>query len=183
MDKMNRKQMINFLRDMEKRKETLKAEKVRIRSSVESMEEAIHRNTFSHMDNVGSFTPGYNPDKVLHILLNSERDTEEETRSMVGQMQVIYEMEDEISYVQQCILCLPGIDRELITEVFIGNGNVKEMAGGYGYCPSYFYSKLNASVDRLVAMYNKDCEHENGERAERFKNEVRPYMSRQEDPS
>lgn len=182
MEKMNRKQMIDFLRDMKKRKEALSDEKIRIRSSAETMEEAIRRNTFIHSDNDGSSTHGYDTDKVLHILLNSERDIEEEKRSMVLQMHVIYEIQDKINYIQQCILLLPGADRKIITEVLIDDENVGKMADKYGFCLSHFYEKLNQSVDRLVDLYNQGCEHAGCGSADRFILEVRTDMVTQEDP-
>ena len=94
--------MIEFLKGMEKREKILQEEKVILRSSVETLEEAIARNNFAHHDDgSGIVASGFAPDKVLRILLNSQRDIEDETRAMVLRMRDIYEKEDQINY-QRC---------------------------------------------------------------------------------
>jgi len=181
MEKMNRKQMIEFLRDMNKKKEVLDAEKTRILSSVETIEAAIKGNTYSHPDNIGAgFIRGYDPDKVLKILLNSERDIQEEIRCVVTQMESIYEIEDMINSVRHCLILLSGSDGKMISEVFIEHKKVSAIAEDYSFCQTYFYTRLNQAVDRLVNLYNSECERSGNERAEHFRRDIYPYMPSEE---
>ena len=72
MEKMTEDEMIEFLKGMNRREQILEEEKKRLRGSVETMEEAIERNNFAHHgDESGINTPGFSPDKVLRVLLNS----------------------------------------------------------------------------------------------------------------
>lgn len=90
MEKMTKDEMIEFLKGMEKREKILQKEKAILRGSVETLEEAIARNNFAHHDDgSGITTPGFAPDKVLHILLNSQRDIEDETRAMVLRIKLL----------------------------------------------------------------------------------------------
>ena len=95
MNRMTKEEMIEFLKGMDQRRQILEEEKRRVRGSVETLEEAIQRNNFSrNADESGIIASGFSPDKVLRVLLNSERDIEEETRAMVKRMREILETED-----------------------------------------------------------------------------------------
>lgn len=176
MEKMDRKQMTEFLRELKALQETVKKEKLKIRSCVETMEEAIVRNTFSHKENDGSSNKGFKSDKVLRVLLDSERDIEEETRVMVQRMRAIYEIEDEIDCVNSCVCALRGIDREIITDVYIENGNIDVEAVKFGYSRNYFYRRLGRAVDSVVDSYNKLCSDQEPSKASRFLREVQKAM-------
>ena len=107
MEKMTKKEMIAFLKGMDKRKEYLENKKSRLKGSVETLEEAIQRNTFSKPDDDAGVVSGtFSPDKVFRVLLNSQRDIEEETKSMVYRMRDIYTAEDQIDFVRYCLLQL-----------------------------------------------------------------------------
>ena len=75
METMTKDQMVQFLRGMNAKKQFLCDEKKRLKGSIESLEEAISRNSFARSnDNLGTASGCVNTDKVLHVLLNSRRD-------------------------------------------------------------------------------------------------------------
>ena len=120
METMTKDQMVQFLRGMNAKKQFLSDEKKRLKGSIESLEEAISRNSFARSnDNLGTASGSVNTDKVLHVLLNSRRDIEEETRNCVIRMHDIYAAEDQIDYVCRCLYRLDGQDQYLINEVYV----------------------------------------------------------------
>ena len=67
MEKMTKKEMIAFLKGMDKRKEYPENEKSRLKGSVETLEEAIQRNTFSKPDDDAGVVSGtFSPDSSIH---------------------------------------------------------------------------------------------------------------------
>ena len=87
---MTRQEMIEFLRGMNMKQAWLEEEKRRLKGTIETMEDAIVRNTFSkNNDESGILSSGFCADKVLKILLSSERDIEEQTKLMVYRMRGI----------------------------------------------------------------------------------------------
>ena len=78
MERMTKAEMIDFLKNMNRKERILADEKKRLRGSVETLEEAIERNNFSRStDESGIVAQGFSPDKVFRVLLNSQRDIEE----------------------------------------------------------------------------------------------------------
>ena len=177
MEKMSKAEMIDFLKGMNQKTQILEEEKRRLRRSVETMEEAISRNNFSHKgDESGITTPGFSPDKVLRVLLDSQRDIEEETRSMVIHMRDIYEKEDQISYIKRCLLDMDTLDQMLIREAYMNDVVVEQLVTRFCMSRSQLYRKLHKAVDKLVEIYNASCQTQCSFRAERLITEVTPYM-------
>ena len=176
MERMTREEMADFLRNMKARQAALKEEKGQLLGSVETLEEAIKRNSFARMDSDGSGFQGFNPDKVLKVLLDSQRDIEEETRYMAKRMHFIYEMEDQIDYVEDCLFRLEEAERKLLMEAYVKGGVIDQMADKFGYSRSYFYKKLNRTLDKLVSVYNKNCRTALYMKADRLLKELLPYM-------
>ena len=111
MERMTKAEMIIFLKGMDQRTKILEEERRRLMGSVETLEEAISRNNFAHHDDgSGIAAPGFAPDKVLRVLLDSRRDVEEETRDMVQQLREIYEKEDQIRFIRRCLLQMETMD-------------------------------------------------------------------------
>ena len=150
--------MIEFLKGMNKRAMLLEEEKRRIRGSVETLEEAIERNNFAHHgDETGIATPGFSPDKVLRVLLNSQRDIEEETRNMVLQMRDIYEKEDQINFVRRCLLRMETKEQDLIREVYINDTVIDKLVPKMNISRSQLYRYLQRAMDNLLSIYNASC--------------------------
>ena len=162
---------------MNQKAQILEEEKIRLRGSVETMEEAILRNNFAHKgDESGISTPGFSPDKVLRVLLDSQRDIEEETRAMVLYMRDIYEKEDQISFVRRCLLEMDTQDQVLIREAYINDVVVEQLVNKLCMSRSQLYRKLQKAVDNLVDIYNASCQGQSSFRAQRLISEVIPYM-------
>lgn len=177
MERMTRAEMIDFLKSMEKKTQILADEKKRLRGSVETMEEAIARNNFSHKtDESGIMTPGFSPDKVFRVLLNSQRDIEEETRAMVLHMRDIYEKEDQISFVRRCLLEIDTTEQLLIRDAYLNDIVVEQLASKFSMSRSQLYRKLQKAVDNLLKIYNASCLNQKSFRAQRLISEVIPYM-------
>ena len=177
MNKMTKAEMVEFLKGMELRSKILKEEKRQLLGSVETMDEAIKRNSFSHADNgSGSTSAGFAPDKVLRVLLSSQRDIEEETRAMVLHMRDIYEKEDQIRFVRHCLLQMESSDQHLIREAYLKDVLIDQL--GYRLClsRSQVYRRLQRAVDHLVEIYNASCQEISSFRAQRLIREVIPYM-------
>ena len=171
MEKMTRPEMIEFLKGINQREKYLDEEKRLVKVSVETLEEAIQRNSFAkNPDESGIVSRGFSPDKVLHVLLNSERDIEEETISMVCRMRDLYELEDQIDFVRTCILQIPAKEQFLINSV------IEALAKQTSLSPSYLYRKLKSALERLLTVYNSSCEQARSIKAERLIREVIPYM-------
>ena len=177
MEKMTKDEMIEFLKGMNRREQILEEEKKRLRGSVETMEEAIERNNFAHHgDESGINTPGFSPDKVLRVLLNSQRDIEEETRNMVFQMRDIYEQQDKINFVRRCLLKMEAQDQHLLREVYINDSAVEVVASKMCLSRSYFYKLLHKALGSLLSIYNASCHEQTSIRARRLISEVITYM-------
>ncbi len=177
MEKMTRPEMIEFLKGINQRQKFLDEEKRLVKGSVETLEEAIQRNSFAkNPDESGIISGGFSPDKVFHVLLNSERDIEEETRSMVCRMRDLYEMEDQIDFVRTCILQIPAKEQFLINEFYIKDSVIEVLSTQTNLSPSYLYRKLKSALERLLTVYNSGCEQARSIKAERLIREVIPYM-------
>ena len=177
MEKMTKDEMIEFLKGMEKREKILQEEKASLRGSVETLEEAITRNNFAHHDDgSGIVASGFAPDKVLRILLNSQRDIEDETRAMVLRMRDIYEKEDQINYVRKCLLKMGIQDQYLIREAYFNDMVMEKLVTRFNISRSQIYRKLHKAVENLVKIYNASCHEVSSFRAQRLINEVIPYM-------
>ena len=177
MEKMTKAEMIEFLKGMNRRAKLLEKERIRIRNSVETLEEAIERNNFAHHgDETGIATPGFSPDKVLHVLLNSQRDIEEETRNMVYQMRDIYEKEDQIFFVRRCILQMDPKEQDLIREIYIKDTVIETQAARMNISRSQLYRLLQRAMNNLLGIYNASCHEFISIRAKRLISEVIPFM-------
>ncbi len=177
MEKMTKDEMIQFLKGMRKQKEYLETEKDRLKGSVETLEEAIQRNSFSRKaDDSGVISGSFSADKVLHVLLNSQRDIEEETRSMVKRMQEIYMVEDRMDLVNSCLLQIPVREQSLITEFYINDVVIETLSKKTNLSPSYFYRILRSGMRKLLDLYNRRCETAKYVKAERLIREVKPFM-------
>ena len=58
MEQMTREEMVRFLQGMENRRQYLEQEKERVKKSVESLEEAIQRNSFRQTGDESSVIAG-----------------------------------------------------------------------------------------------------------------------------
>ena len=135
--------MIEFLRGMNMKQAWLEEEKRRLKGTIETMEDAIVRNTFSkNNDESGILSSGFCADKVLKILLSSERDIEEQTKGMVYRMRDLYEEEDQIDYVRHCLLKMNGQDQMLLTEIYIKDIVVDQMISKLSMSRSNLYRHL-----------------------------------------
>ena len=156
MERMTKAEMIDFLKNMNRKERILADEKKRLRGSVETLEEAIERNNFSRStDESGIVAQGFSPDKVFRVLLNSQRDIEEETRSMVLHLRNIYEKEDQISFVRRCLLELDTTEQLLIREAYMNDVVVERLVSKFCMSRSQLYRKLHKAVDNLVEIYNE----------------------------
>lgn len=177
MEKMTRGEMITFLKGMDKRRAYLESEKSRLKGNVETLEEAIQRNTFSKPDNdAGVISGSFSPDKVFRVLLNSQRDIEEETRSMVFRMRDLYEAEDQIDFVKYCLLQLSGQDQFLLNEVYVKDGMVDDMTRTMCMSKSNVYRLLQLALKRLLDLYNARCQEMESRKANRLIHELRPFL-------
>ena len=177
MEKMTKAEMIDFLKGMNQKTKILEEEKRLLRGSVETMEEAIARNNFSHNgDETGIVAQGFSPGKVFRVLLNSQRDIEEETRAMVLHMRDIYEKEDQISFVRRCLLEIDITEQLLIREAYLNDVVMEQLTAKFCMSRSQLYRKLHKAVDNLVGIYNASCQGQKSFRAQRLISEVIPYM-------
>ena len=177
MDKMTRTEMIRFLKSMDKRMEYLSREKERLKSSVETLEEAIQRNTFSKPnDDSGVISGTFSPDKIFRVLLNSQRDIEEETRGMFFRLRDIYMAEDQIDFVKYCLLQLSGEDQFFINEVYVKDVMTENMANNLSMSRSNVYRILQIALKRLLDLYNSGCEKAEYRKANRLIYEISPYL-------
>ena len=177
MKKMEKEEMVEFLKGMKRWQQILNEEKDQLKGSVETLEEAIHRNTFSRKaDDSGIRAPGFSPDKVLHILLNSQRDILEEMRSMVNRLRRIYETEDQIDFVRCCLLQIPPREQQVIRGIYFNGILIDSLAKSMDLSRSYLYKLLQKALDDLLAVYNSRCEAEPYEKADRLVREAMQYM-------
>ena len=177
MEKMTKKEMIAFLKGMDKRKEYLENEKSRLKGSVETLEEAIQRNTFSKPDDdAGAVSGTFSPDKVFRVLLNSQRDIEEETKSMVYRMRDIYSAEDQIDFVRYCLLQLNGDDQFLLNEIYVKDAMIENMMKTLSMSQSNVYRLLQRALERLLEVYNSGCQEAVSRKADRLITEIRPFL-------
>ena len=140
---MTRQEMIEFLRGMNMKQAWLEEEKRKLKATIETMEDAIVRNTFSKStDESGILSSGFCVDKVLKILLNSERDIEEQTKLMVYRMRDLYAEEDQIDYVRRCLMKMSGQDQMLLTEIYIKDIVVDQMISKLSMSRSNLYRHL-----------------------------------------
>ena len=152
MERMTKAEMIDFLKNMNRKERILADEKKRLRGSVETLEEAIERNNFSRStDESGIVAQGFSPDKVFRVLLNSQRDIEEETRSMVLHLRNIYEKEDQISFVRRCLLEIDTTEQLLIREdIYICNSDNSQIRHGR-------FQKALITTEKKISMSFKSC--------------------------
>ena len=177
METMTKDQMVQFLRGMNAKKQFLSDEKKRLKGSIESLEEAISRNSFARKDdNLGTSSGCVNTDKVLHVLLNSRRDIEEETRNCVIRMHDIYAAEDQIDYVCRCLYRLDGQDQYLINEVYVKDVIMDQLTNILNMSRSNIYRLLSRALERLLCMYNEGCKSAESYKADRLMADIRPYL-------
>lgn len=177
MEKMTKDEMIVFLRGMRERKQYLKGEKTRLMGCVESLEEAIKRNSFARRDDTSGIPGGgSSPDKVLRILLNSQRDIEEETRCLVLLLRDIYEAEDQIGFMDRCLLRLDGKDQFLLNEAYVMDSAVESLCDKLNMSRSNVYRRLSLALSRLLLIYNAGCETAESNKAVRLMKEVSAFL-------
>ena len=177
MKEMTAEEMIIFLRGMKQQQEILEEEKKILRNSVETLEEAIQRNNFTHHgDESGVASSGFSPDKVLNVLLNSRRDIEEETRNMVCRMRDIYEQEDQIKFVWRCLRQMKIHEQYLLREAYINDVIIEKLGKTLNISKSHLYRQLNKAMDNLLDIYNHSCHQVSSIRAEQLIKDVLPYM-------
>jgi len=113
---------------------------------------------------------------VLKILLNSERDIEEQTKWMVYRMRDLYEEEDQIEYVRRLIMRMSGQDQMLLNEIYVKDVVVDQVVDRLRMSRSNLYRLLQRAVERLLDLYNASCHEERSTKAQRLIQEVLPYM-------
>ena len=169
--------MVRFLRGMESRVRFLESEKKLILSTVESMEEAIERNTFArHDDNVGPVQTSFSPDKIFRVLLNARRDVEEETKEMVVRMKDICLAEDQIEYVKRCMFRLGGEESYALSEVYIKGVSTEVFSLSLSMSKSSLYRLLRSALGNLLEIYNSGCRMAPCRRAERLMRDLSEYL-------
>ena len=177
MKKMDKEEMVEFLKGIKRWELILKEEKKQLIGSVETLDEAIHRNTFSRkMDESGIHGSGFSPDKVLHILLNSQRDIMEEMRTRVNRLRLIYETEDQIDFVRNCLLQIPPREQQVIRGLYLNDMLIDTLAKNMDLSKSYLYKLLKKAMDDLLTVYNSQCESIPYEKADRLARDARECM-------
>ena len=176
MREMTAEEMIEFLRDLNMKKAYLAEEKLRIEKSVESLDEAIRRNTFSKKgDDLGIMNGGYNTDKVLKILLDSLKDIDEETRSSAVSLYNILVQEDEIEALEECLSRLGTREMKLLKEVYIQGSSAELISDEMGLSFGYAYRIMRKAVKKLVGLYNSKCEGFIPKKARKLAADLYPY--------
>ena len=179
MEKMTREEMIIFLKGMDTKEKQLKEAKMRVRSSVETLEDAIKRNSFAkRTENVGG-TGGVSTDKVLKILMSSHRDIAMETVNMVRVMQDIYEREDQIGFVKRCLWQLDVTDQQVIGEIYIKQETLVSASFTFNISISQLHRRALKAVDRLLELYNAACQDQESSKAKWLLWEVAPYLPKE----
>ena len=178
MEKMTKKEMIDFLRGFKRKKALLAEDKEKIVKSVETLEEAIRRNTFSrNADATGITSPGFSTDKVLRILIRAANDVEEETEDMIRMMGVILGQEDELNYVESCIAKVQRDKQFLIREVYLNENVIDNLTVRLNRCRTSLYKDLQIGMDQLLDIYNSHCEEMHYIREEKLARQLAPYFT------
>ncbi len=118
---MTEKELITYLQNIIKEEERLHIQKKKLYNEIETLEEAIQRNSFSsHNDDAGTvLSTGFDKSKLHRILMRSYRDIDNELDAVAAQLIAINEQEENIKKMWRCINMLPIRQAEVIEALYI----------------------------------------------------------------
>lgn len=117
---MTEKELITYLQNINKEEERLHMQKKKLYNEIETLEEAIRRNSFSNTDDAGTvLSTGFDKSKLHRILMRSYRDLENELDAVAAQLIAINEQEEDIKKIWRCINMLPIRQAEVIEALYI----------------------------------------------------------------
>lgn len=120
---MTEKELITYLQNIKKEEERLHMQKKKLYNEIETLEEAIQRNSFSsHNDDAGTVLyTGFDKSKIHRILMRSYRDIDDELDAVAAQLITINDQEENIKRIWRCINMLPINQAEVIEAIYIDN--------------------------------------------------------------
>lgn len=118
---MTEKELITYLQNIKKEEERLHMQKKKLYNEIETLEEAIQRNSFScHNDDAGTvLSTGFDKSKLHRILMRSYRDIDNELDAVAAQLIAINEQKENIKKMWRCINMLPIRQAEVIEALYI----------------------------------------------------------------
>lgn len=118
---MTEKELITYLQNIKKEEERLHMQKKKLYNEIETLEEAIQRNSFgSHNDDAGTVLyTSFDKSKIHRILMRSYRDIDDELDAVAAQLITINDQEENIKRLWRCINMLPIRQAEVIEALYI----------------------------------------------------------------
>ncbi len=155
-DIMTEREMTDYLKDFKKTGDAILEKKRRILNTVETMEDAIQRNTFGGPnEEVTSFNNDFSSkDKNYKVLIRSYRDIEEEMKDILKRLWLLLEEKEKYEYVQHCLDRLPVLQEEIIKALYI-DGMKWEDYGRLHYISHTTVARnRKRAMDNLLVLYN-----------------------------
>lgn len=160
---MTEKELIQYLLDMKGQEARLQEQKEKLHSKIESLEEAIQRNSFgSRDDDAGMVSSGsFDKNKLHRILMRAYRDIDNELDAVAEELIMIGEQEEKIKRMLHCINLLPISQAEAIEALYINGMSWQEYAKATCQSKATIGRIRKAAIKHLLKMY-EDRKHGGG---------------------
>lgn len=153
--------MILYLQDMRGKEERLQEKKRELYGKIETLEEAIERNTFAKRENEDDILTGgsYDKDKLYRILMLAYKDIDDELEYTAGQLLDLFEQEEKLKKMWRCIDRLPPRQAEVIEALCIDGVRWLDYARVVCQSRASVGRVRKKAIENLLSLYNEAEAH------------------------
>lgn len=157
---MTEKELIKYLQDMKGQEARLQEQKKKLHSKIESLEEAIQRNSFGSRDDDAEMVPsgGFDKNKLHRILMRAYRDIDNELDAVAEELIIIENQEEKIKQMLRYINLLPISQAEAIEALYINGMSWQEYAKATCQSRATIGRIRKEAIKNLLRMY-EDRKH------------------------
>lgn len=158
-NKMSEGEMIEYLQNMDTLEESLFFERKELEEQIESLEEAIRRNSFrgkADDDGASRLLSGgsRSEDRLYRILRNSYQDIENEIRDVTKELWNVDRKEQQMRNIRKCLTRLPYYQREILEDLYMRGIEWQNFAKKHSMSRATIFRARKRAMENLLALYN-----------------------------
>lgn len=164
--KMTEADMTEYLQNLGALEEGILRERNELMKQVESLEEAIERNTFRNSDvssGLRTIISEDTRDKVFHILQKAYRSIEQEIEQATHELWEVDKKEQKMRTVKKCLARLPYCQREILEDLYVKGIDWQDYAEKHALSRATVFRARKRALDNLLVLYNDSYGSEKGE--------------------
>ena len=155
--KMTEADMAEYLQNLGALEEGIRYERNELMKQVESLEEAIERNTFRNSDGSSGLRTVISQDtrdKVFHILQKAYRSIEQEIEQATHELWELDKKEQKMRNVKKCLARLPFCFCEILEELYVKGIDWQIFAEKHAQSRATVFRARKRALDNLLVIYN-----------------------------